>query len=170
MKIDKKALRQLALDEIGREHLVSLVVSEKATLDAVPFEKRVISLELPPPTYTRYITGASKPRSSEISSTSSVKEKPLHLSENHDSVPNKAQGLLPRIRRNLRHRVFSLYRRLFGIVSVVNLAILIFYAIQGATVVKLGEIAIANLLVSISMREGRVVNAFFLLCCSVPTS
>lgn len=166
MKIDKKALRQLALDEIARDHSLSLVVSEKATLEAVPFGKRVLSLELPPPIYTRYITRASRPRSSENSSASSVKEK----FENLDSVPNKAQGRFPRLHRNLRHRVFSLYRRLFGIVFVVNLAILIFYAIQGVSVVKLGEIVIANLLVSISMREGRVVNAFFVLCCSVPTS
>ena len=148
MKIDKKALRQLALNETAREDSNNPVDSEKATMDVL-VEKGEMPLELPPPVYTRF-AGAPRLR-------------PAY----DDSIPIKAQGP---IIRNLRHRVYSLYRRLFGIVFIVNLAIVIFFAVRGTTVIKLGEIVIANLLVSISMREGRVVNAFFFFCCSVPTS
>ncbi|KAE9395076.1 nonribosomal peptide synthetase 12 [Gymnopus androsaceus JB14] len=148
MKTDKKALRQLALDETARENSNNPVDSEKATMDVL-VEKGEMPLELPPPVYTRF-AGAPRLR-------------PAY----DDSIPIKAQGP---IIRNFRHRVFSLYRRLFGIVFIVNLAIVIFFAVRGTTVIKLGEIVIANLLVSISMREGRVVNAFFFFCCSVPTS
>jgi len=67
----------------------------------------------------------------------------------------------------LRHAVFSLYRRLFGVVLVTNLAVLIATLIKGHTnALNLGQIVIANFFVSILMRQDYVVNAFFNVFCS----
>ncbi|KAF7365784.1 Nonribosomal peptide synthetase 12 [Mycena venus] len=85
-----------------------------------------------------------------------------------DVVPDKLQG---KTVRNLRHQVFSLYRRLFGVVSVTNLAIFITLLASGdADAQRLGLITLANLFVAILMRQDYVVNTFFNVFCAVPTS
>ncbi|KAJ3854453.1 nonribosomal peptide synthetase 12 [Lentinula lateritia] len=164
IKTDKRALRRLALDEIAQEK-TSAKIPEKAEAGPVPVEKWFDIPSLPPPAYIRN-AGASLTSTS--SSVSSIKEKPLALEGPHESlVPNKTQGHLL---RNIRHQIFSLYRRLFGIVFIVNMVIFIITCVRGASVVKLGEIVVANLLCAVLMRQDYVINAFFTVCCSVPTS
>ncbi|KAH7878038.1 nonribosomal peptide synthetase 12 [Lentinula edodes] len=164
MKTDKRALRQLALDEIAKEK-TSAKISEKAEAGPAPVEKWLDIPSLPPPAYIR---NAGVSPTSTSSSGSSIKEKPLALEGPHEPlVPNKTQGHLL---RNIRHQIFSLYRRLFGIVFVVNMVIFIITCVRGASVVKLGEIVVANLLCAVLMRQDYVINAFFTVCCSVPTS
>ena len=86
----------------------------------------------------------------------------------NDTLPPKNQG---RYIRNLRYQIFSLYRRLFGIVFVVNMSILIAILCQGgATAQRLGLIVIANISSSIFMRQDYVINAFFAFFCAVPLS
>lgn len=83
-----------------------------------------------------------------------------------DPVPEKTQG---RIIRNLRHQIFSLYRRLFGVIFVVNMAILIaIFARGGANAQELGLIVVANLFCAVLMRQDYVINAFFTVFCAVP--
>ncbi len=86
----------------------------------------------------------------------------------NDILPPKRQG---RFLRNLRHQIFSLYRRLFGIVFAVNFSIFIAIACHGgASAQRLGLIVVANLSSSIFMRQDYVINAFFILFCAVPLS
>lgn len=59
-----------------------------------------------------------------------------------DIIPEKTQGHNV---RNLRHHIFTLYRRLFGVVLVTNLAIFVSIAIRGANALRIGEIVIGNL-------------------------
>lgn len=85
-----------------------------------------------------------------------------------DDVPDKTQD---RWARNLRHQIFTLYRRLFGVVFVVNAAILVATLAQGGlTSPGIGKIVTANLLCAILMRQDHVVNAFLKVFCSVPSS
>lgn len=84
-----------------------------------------------------------------------------------DEIPEKTQG---KWTRNLRHQVFSLYRRLFGVVFLTNLGVFISILIKGANAQQIGTIVIANLFCAILMRQDYVINALFTVCCSVPSS
>ncbi|KAJ7675823.1 nonribosomal peptide synthetase 12 [Mycena polygramma] len=85
-----------------------------------------------------------------------------------DIIPDKLDG---KVVRNLRHQIFSLYRRLFGVVFVTNMAVFIAsLARGGANAQRLGLITLANLFVAILMRQDYVVNIFFNVFCAVPTS
>lgn len=84
-----------------------------------------------------------------------------------DVIPNKQQA---KLLRNLRHQIFTLYRRLFGIVFIVNMSIFVVILCRGANAAKIGEIAIANLCCAILMRQDYVINAFFNVFCAVPQS
>ncbi|OCH91206.1 hypothetical protein OBBRIDRAFT_812254 [Obba rivulosa] len=84
-----------------------------------------------------------------------------------DDLPEKTNG---RLVRNLRFQIFSLYRRLFGIVFITNMGIFINEAVRGTNAKHLGTITIANLFVSILMRQEYVINAFFTVACAAPLS
>ena len=86
-----------------------------------------------------------------------------------DEVPDKTQG---KLMRNVRHQVFSLYRRLFGIVFVANAAVLIatFARPGGTDAQHLGLIVVSNLFCAILMRQDYVINTFFTVACAVPIS
>ncbi|KAJ3801535.1 nonribosomal peptide synthetase 12 [Lentinula aff. detonsa] len=168
MKTDKRALRQLALTEIAKENARKATIPENAPASPVLAEKPTLWLDmptLPPPAYIRDL---AKSQISSSSSLSPANEKALVLKDPlEDEVPDKIQGHLF---RNIRHQVFSLYRRLFGVVFIVNMVIFAIICVRGASVVKLGEIVVANLLCAVLMRQDYVINAFFTVCCSVPTS
>lgn len=85
-----------------------------------------------------------------------------------DEIPDKKQS---RPVRNLRHQVFSLYRRLFSVVFITNMSIFIAtLARGGANAEQLGLIVVANLFCAILMRQDYVINAFFTVACSVPNT
>lgn len=84
-----------------------------------------------------------------------------------DDLPEKTHG---HFFRNVRFQVFSLYRRLFGIVFVTNMAIFIATCVRGTDALYLGKIAIANIFVAILMRQDYVINTFFLVACAAPRS
>ncbi|KAK1236374.1 hypothetical protein PQX77_000378, partial [Marasmius sp. AFHP31] len=84
-----------------------------------------------------------------------------------DKLPEKVHG---HYLRNLRHQAFSLYRRLFGLVFVTNMAVFIFVCTRETSVPKIAEVAVANIFASILMRQEYVVNTFFNIFCSVPRS
>lgn len=109
-------------------------------------------------------------KSDSLNNTSSSDEKGLALAwagYEDDDVPDKTQGHYV---RNLRHQIFTLYRRLFGVVFITNMAIFIAVLCRGTNALQIGEIAIANLLCAILMRQDYVINMFFNVFCSVPTS
>lgn len=84
-----------------------------------------------------------------------------------DDLPEKFQG---RFIRNFRHQILYLYRRLFGVVFVTNLAIFIAVAVKGANALQIGKIVVANIFVAILMRQDYVIDAFFTVLTSVPSS
>ncbi|KAF8158152.1 nonribosomal peptide synthetase 12 [Crassisporium funariophilum] len=104
---------------------------------------------------------------SEVSSLGLVKMEYPWTGYENDVLPEKTQG---KTIRNLRHQIFTLYRRLFGIVFLTNLAVFISVIFRGANSQQIGTIVIANLFCAILMRQDYVVNAFFTVFCAVPTS
>lgn len=84
-----------------------------------------------------------------------------------DELPHKTNN---RAIRNLRHKIFSIYRRIFGVIFVVNLSIFIATAVRGADANDLGLIVVANLFCAILMREEYVVNSFFVVFGNIPRS
>ncbi|KAI0786823.1 hypothetical protein C8Q75DRAFT_807918 [Abortiporus biennis] len=113
-----------------------------------------------------------KNSSQSSSSTSDISqvEKQVEPWDGYESedLPSKTQ---PHLVRNLRHQIFDMYRRLFGVVFIVNAAVLITVIVQNkANSQYLGLILTANLFVSIVMRQEHVVNMFFIVFTSVPSS
>ena len=89
-----------------------------------------------------------------------------------EELPEKTHG---HFLRNLRFQVFSLYRRLFSIVFVTNMAVFIATCAKyrnsvGVDALFLGKVAIANIFVAIIMRQDYVINAFFTVACAAPRS
>ncbi|KAL5476753.1 hypothetical protein ACEPAI_2939 [Sanghuangporus weigelae] len=85
-----------------------------------------------------------------------------------DSLPDKTND---RYLRNLRFQIFVIYRRLFGVVFITNMAVFITTAIKGDfNAMTLGQIVIANIFVSVLIRLEHVVNILFAIFCSVPPS
>ncbi|TFK24962.1 nonribosomal peptide synthetase 12 [Coprinopsis marcescibilis] len=85
-----------------------------------------------------------------------------------DDHPEKTQG---RIVRNLRHQMFSLYRRLFSVVFIINASLLIWVAVTNDyDANRLGGIVVANVFIGVLMRQELVINTLFLICTSIPPS
>lgn len=84
-----------------------------------------------------------------------------------DEMPEKVQ---PRLVRNARLQAFSIYRRLFSVVFITNMGVFISYAIRGYHSQKIALVTVANIFIAILMRQELVVNALFLIFCSVPKS
>lgn len=75
--------------------------------------------------------------------------------------------------RALRHRIFSLYRRLFSVVFTVNAIAAILMARYGKTGRHLENMSTAigaNLCMAVLMRQEIVINFLFKIACSVPIS
>ncbi|KLO16789.1 nonribosomal peptide synthetase 12 [Schizopora paradoxa] len=186
----------LALKEDIKANLVVKALSEK--IETIPVQPTripvdaivwsdVTSLPAPPPVYQKNAHASSSSDASSTdshtlaSSSSSVTEK-VEVSSvekgdadvlgwegyEDEDLPNKRQG---KYTRNIRHQIFTLYRRLFGVVFVTNMAIFIASLAKGGlNAQQLGQIVVANLFCAILMRQDYVVNAFFNVFCAVPTS
>ncbi|PBP17989.1 hypothetical protein BUE80_DR011234 [Diplocarpon rosae] len=75
--------------------------------------------------------------------------------------------------RALRHRIFSLYRRLFSVVFIANLLAVYLMIKTGKTGKGLSNVSVAvaaNLTMAVLMRQEYVINALFTIACAVPTS
>ncbi|KAG9230506.1 hypothetical protein BJ875DRAFT_499075 [Amylocarpus encephaloides] len=109
---------------------------------------------------------ASPRRSSTMMSTSSdgIQE----LEKYHIPEKKGRHGL-----RSLRHRIFSLYRRLFSVVFVANILAVILmarYGKQGKHLENMSTAIGANLMTAVLMRQEYVVNLLFTIACSCKTS
>lgn len=187
-KTDKRALRELAHGKIVAER--HPVVDEKmviksefysqALYEGKALAKIIPQLAVPPPVYQPdSLPFPSEKISSAISEhvrSSSSSETDVDTPEEKaciwdgykdDVLPDKTHG---RVLRNVRHQVFSLYRRLFGVVFIVNMAILIsIFSRGGANAQELGLIVVSNIFCAVLMRQDYVINAFFTICCAVPS-
>lgn len=185
-KIDKKALKAAALVPVAEKSIIEEAKKSEITLTSEPttavdptfYSKDLYDSEtpksnmstpsIPPPTY-HSDASISEKRLAYDALPVLEKEETAWDGYQDDPLPDKTQG---KFFRNVRHQVFSLYRRLFGVVFVVNMAILI------ATVARpervdaqhLGLIVVSNLFCAILMRQDYVINTFFTVACAVPIS
>ena len=195
-KIDKRALRQMALDKVSRDEAEkeqALAVTKPEFYTPSPYDGKLLvdilsNLQQPLPAYQKdgtQLDGSAfeKEEQSGVSSSSatltpiSSKEKVVQVTSAHeegnfwdgyldDELPEKTHG---HVFRNLRHQVFSLYRRLFSVVFIANMAVFVAtLAKGGANAQELGLIVVANLFCAILMRQDYVINAFFTIACAVP--
>ena len=198
-KIDKRALKQMALDKVAQDNAEkerALMVTKPEFYSASPYDGKLLadilaSLPQPLPTYssdgkvdpTALVNSLAKHPSGQSSSASStIASMPAEKSEVSsahekgnawdgyldDELPEKTAG---HVTRNLRHQIFSLYRRLFSIVFIVNMSIFIAtLAKGGANAQEIGLIVVANLFCAILMRQDYVINTFFNVACSIPNT
>lgn len=149
-KTDRRAL----IASIGKPQLTVAGDNEKQLLE------QVIDLSRPEKVHVKINTKPAESESS--SSTNSLKEIDFSLPEKHGR----------HVFRSVRHRVFSLYRRFFTLVTIVNLATLVGIMVS-PRMRRLEYIATAiasNLTASVLFRQEYVVNLLFWIACSVPVS
>lgn len=72
--------------------------------------------------------------------------------------------------RGLRHRILIVYRRLFTLVGIFNIAAAIALVVTGNSRVWLGNMTAINLVLAILVRQELVINALYTITCSVPKS
>ncbi|KAJ8515449.1 hypothetical protein ONZ45_g7122 [Pleurotus djamor] len=107
-----------------------------------------------------------------VSASSSIVEKgELHggwEGFQDEEIPDKIHG---HWLRNLRFQLLSMYRRIFGVVFIVNMSIFIAFLVRRRPNSKeLGEIVIGNFFAAVLMRQDYVINAFFAVFTAVPLS
>ncbi|KAF6755967.1 nonribosomal peptide synthetase 12 [Ephemerocybe angulata] len=166
-KIDKNALKQLALADTdstadySRPRTPESSDSKNSSPPSTP--------ERSEPSLSSTIALKSEQVKIKLASASSLeKEEYIWTGYQEDEMPDKTQG---KYLRNLRHQIFTLYRRLFGLVFVVNMAVFIWILVTADyDAQRLGGIVVANLFSAILMRQDHVINIFFNVFCSVPTS
>jgi hypothetical protein len=94
------------------------------------------------------------------SNFSSSQKEPLPL-------PDKKYG---RRWRGLRFRIFIVYRRLFSLVFMANVAVLICFLTLPVNRRHITTVSFVNLTVAVLIRQDMVINMLYAICCSVPTS
>ncbi|RDB22261.1 Linear gramicidin synthase subunit C [Hypsizygus marmoreus] len=118
-------------------------------------------------TPTPAATLVSLPLEKKIEASSLEDQTHIWAGYEQDILPKKVHG---HYLRNLRYQIFYLYRRLFGIVFIINLGIFISVAVKGANAMYIGQIVVGNLFGAILMRQDYVIDAFFCVFTSVPAS
>ncbi|KXN81801.1 hypothetical protein AN958_03727 [Leucoagaricus sp. SymC.cos] len=108
---------------------------------------------------------AEKPVVQLTSSASSVETQDIFSGFQDDLLPEKKDGKAIRF---LRHQVFTLYRKLFAVVFLTNLAIFIWYLVKSANAHEIAGVTVANLFVAVIHRQEYVVNAYYCIFTSVP--
>ncbi|TFK21474.1 nonribosomal peptide synthetase 12 [Coprinopsis marcescibilis] len=182
-KTDKRILRQMAIDSKTDEKDSKPVTTAPAAaawitlppaIVSQPQNTRVPTLPHRASDHSLVSTAASTIVGSHIkevdSSASSAIEKQEYIWSGYeeDDQPQKTQG---RVVRNLRHQVFSLYRRLFSVVFLVNVALLIWVLVKkDYDANRLGGIVVANVFIGVLMRQEIVINTLFTIFTAIPSS
>ncbi|KAL4762308.1 putative NRPS-like enzyme [Aspergillus foveolatus] len=82
------------------------------------------------------------------------------------STPQKAQQAM----RGLRYRNFIVYRRLFSLVFMANIAMLICLLTLPSNRRHITTVSFVYLTIAVLIRQDMVINMSYAVCCSVPTS
>ncbi|RYO98998.1 hypothetical protein DL766_000429 [Monosporascus sp. MC13-8B] len=152
-KTDKKALKRLAGEKASQAN--SLSTSSSSSLVAKHLEG-VTEIQSTPT--------ASTPSSSSISE----KERDDESFDLSQDVPSK---ILPQPLRGLVHRVFIVYRRLFSLLGLFNIAAVFAVAYTADNLRQwLAWLTAINLLIAVLIREEFVINILYTICCSIPKS
>lgn len=90
------------------------------------------------------------------------------FSEKVSLPPKKGRHRL----RTFRHRILSLYRRLFSVAFTANLVAVVLVKLggEGRGLANISTAVGANLAVAVLMRQDHVINVFFTIACSVPVT
>ncbi|EAU85234.1 nonribosomal peptide synthetase 12 [Coprinopsis cinerea okayama7 len=174
-KTDKRVLRQMAIDTRDREQVS--VAKEPALNEPnpiIPSATLQITPSLLHRTSDNSLGSTTTAVGSDVkqidSSASSALEKEQYIWSGYedDEYPEKIHGP---IIRNLRHRIFSLYRRLFSVVFIINIALLIWILVtKDYDANRLGGIVVANVFIGILMRQEAVINILFAIFTGIPSS
>lgn len=101
-----------------------------------------------------------------VSDTSTVidTEKQMTLLQ----LPNKT---LPKYLRNIRHRIFIVYRFLLSVTLIINITTIpLLMLLAPAPKEHLSTIVAANLTLAVCVRQDLIINSLYYLTCSVPKS
>ncbi|KAL6402646.1 Linear gramicidin synthase subunit C [Ilyonectria robusta] len=96
-----------------------------------------------------------------MSTLSSVPEK-------HDLSQDVPSKRCPQPFRGLRHRIFIVYRTLFGLVGIANLVALICAIALNLNSGSLGTMTAINLAAAVLVRQDAVINGLYTVTCSAP--
>jgi predicted ferric reductase len=140
-KIDKKALAARAESEMFAEKTQEIVAKKAAYSEA--------SVE------TRSLSSSTTLTMSSIEDGKSLAR----------GIPDKRHG---QPFRGLRHRIFIVYRRLFSVVWLVNLAALVALIVKQGGLPWLAILTAANLVTCVMIRQDTVINILYTITCSVP--
>lgn len=155
-KTDKRALRSLASGAAAVSETALMKHPEKPKAALVTVEDR---------SSTSSVTKVGSMDSSSLSSVSVSDEKAnIDLEA---AVPDKQLG---KRHRGLRYRVLIVYRRLFSLMGILNIAAAIALVLTGIKREWLGTLTAMNLLIAVLIRQEFVINALYTITCSVPTS
>ena len=110
-----------------------------------------------------------RPESPTISSQ--LEKGELEVDHDHhadDDLPEKMQG---HYIRNLRHQIFTLYRKLFVVIFVANLvAFAALFSLDHHSTEHIGLAVVSNIFCAILIRQEYVINLLFTVFCAVPSS
>ncbi|KAI6779308.1 uncharacterized protein J7T54_001038 [Emericellopsis cladophorae] len=157
-KIDKKLLKESAS---GTQTSVVEKPSSTADTTTPPSLEKQLSV-----TTETTLCEWSKSSSVSTSSSSFVDEK-AGVVDLEAAVPDKTQS---KTVRGIRHRVLIVYRQLFTLMALLNIATVIIVAFTGFQREAVGTITAVNLTIAVLMRQEFVINAIYTTTCSVPKS
>ncbi|KAH7142643.1 hypothetical protein B0J13DRAFT_502980 [Dactylonectria estremocensis] len=155
-KIDKKALK-------ARESLVekSTPTEWKTSTEVVAFPK--------PAVISHSRSGSSTSSLTQFSYTSEESEATF-VEESIDleaAFPEKSQKKLV---RGLRHRILIVYRLLFTLVGIFNIAAALAVILSGIQREWLSTVPAINLALAVLIRQDFIINALYTITCSIPKS
>ena len=171
-KIDKKALGALISSPITINEPEKAVIEPSTNVFercTAMYERRLAAVEKEA-AFLRAVLGkersafCSSSNTSVISMESGITD-PVDLDA---AVPGKKHGKKV---RGLRHRILIVYRRLFSLVWIANLALLgVILAIPSINRIWLSHLAAINLAIAVLARQDYVINLLYTIFCSVPRS
>ena len=131
-------------------------------------KKALISMHLADKLVEQPARSLSLPRSgfrTSMTTTTTTTTTTVDKKHRFSSIPEKRRG---RPWRGLRHRVFIIYRQLFSIVWLLNIAFLVAILIVRGGHQWLHLLVTSNLIACILIRQELVINALYTVFCSVP--
>ncbi|GJC83630.1 adenylate-forming reductase 06235 [Colletotrichum liriopes] len=147
-KVDKRVLQNSVTEAITKEE-TSTIIRETGSKESLATE-----------------TNSSITDLKSDSSASSFTEVDEKLNLNRD-IPAKR---LARPYRGFMHRVAIVYRRLFTVVGLLNIAVVIALVFSGIHRNWLSNITAINLIVAVLARQEFVINVLYTITCNVPKS
>ncbi|KAH6906423.1 nonribosomal peptide synthetase 12 [Coprinopsis sp. MPI-PUGE-AT-0042] len=166
-KTDKNILRQMALNskvEKVEEKAITKPAATWVNLPPVNAVARASESSLG----STIAASSHKGFDSQSSIDKLEKQEPIWAGYQDDEPVPQTNGWLI---RNLRHQAFSIYRRLFSLVFLINVAVFAWVmATKQYDANRLGGIVVANVFIGVLMRQEIVINTAFLVCTSVPRS